>query len=270
MHVKLIATDLDGTLLNGDGWVSDANLAALAACKKQGIKIVLCTGRSAYGVVHMAKLWRLDEVADYIIGCNGAMIYNFHDQSMHHRLPLNGSIYPVLKKTYRGLYFHHFYDHKTIYSIGFDPAALLIALKDGLHYRPVTRKKIESLQFDRMMLISFPGIISRFAKKETKGFCSVPTGRFALELFHEKNNKLNGLKALGKKLNITPEEMLCFGDDYNDIEMLANCQGVAMANAKKEALLATKYQTKSNKEDGVAYFLHEHILAKDMKTAGVS
>jgi hypothetical protein len=270
MHVKLIASDLDGTLLGRDGWVSDANLAALSACKKAGMKIVLCTGRSAYGVVHMAKLWRLDEVADYIVGCNGAMIYNFANRSMHHRLPLDGSIYPVLKKTYRSLYLHHFYDHTTIYSIGFDPAALLIALKDGLKYKIVTKKKIQSLKFDRMMLISFPGIISRLAKKETKGFSSVPTGRFALELFHEQNNKFNGLKALGAKLGIEPEEMLCFGDDYNDIEMLANCQGVAMANAKKEALLAAKYQTKSNKEDGVAYFLHEHILHENTKTAGLS
>ena len=73
--IKLIAIDLDGTLLNSDKKIPDENVKAIQKAAKAGVKIVLCTGRPKSGILpYFERLGLTDE--EYIIMNNGCSIYN--------------------------------------------------------------------------------------------------------------------------------------------------------------------------------------------------
>ncbi|MDR2687801.1 MAG: HAD-IIB family hydrolase [Oscillospiraceae bacterium] len=73
--------------------------------------------------------------------------------------------------------------------------------------------------------------------------------------------KLNGVRAIAEHFNIPLAEVIAFGDDYNDIEMLASCgTGVAMANAIDEVKAVAGHICASNDEDGAARWLEAHVL----------
>ena len=73
--------------------------------------------------------------------------------------------------------------------------------------------------------------------------------------------KEHSIKILSEKLNIPIEEMVAFGDDFNDIGMLKLCgTGVAMKNAIPQVKEVADFETLSNNEDGVAKYLEENIL----------
>lgn len=76
--IKLIAIDLDGTLLDSDKKISNENIKAIQTATKAGIKIVICTGRPKSGVLpYFEKLGLNDE--EYIIMNNGCTVYNTKD-----------------------------------------------------------------------------------------------------------------------------------------------------------------------------------------------
>ena len=77
-------------------------------------------------------------------------------------------------------------------------------------------------------------------------------------LSHKKATKLAALQAL--LYDVTPTEVICFGDDLMDVGMLGHFTGVAVGNAKHEAKAAAKHLTYSNEEDGVAVWLETNLL----------
>ena len=73
--------------------------------------------------------------------------------------------------------------------------------------------------------------------------------------------KENGILILCKNLNISPQEILAFGDDFNDIGMLKLCgKGIAMGNAIAQVKDIADGMTKTNNEDGVAWYVENFIL----------
>ena len=80
LNVKLIALDLDDTLLNNDRQISDENVAALQECARRGIYIVLCSGRAEDAILPFVR--RLEvaglETGKYLIAINGCSIFDMH------------------------------------------------------------------------------------------------------------------------------------------------------------------------------------------------
>ena len=72
--IKLVAIDLDGTLLNEQKLISDENKQALAQAKQQGVKIVLCTGRPLAAMAHYLQELGLVDEGDYSITFNGGLV----------------------------------------------------------------------------------------------------------------------------------------------------------------------------------------------------
>ena len=77
--IKLIAIDLDGTLLNAQKEVSQANRQALAYAKSKGVKVVLCTGRPYFAMKHFLADLGLVDPEDYIVTFNGGMVQKAQD-----------------------------------------------------------------------------------------------------------------------------------------------------------------------------------------------
>lgn len=275
MDVKLIALDLDGTLLLPDKTLSPRNRTALEAAAAQGIHIVPTTGRLYAGLP--AVLRELPFIR-YAITVNGGQIYDAATQTVLHTayLPLELSmrIYdyldtlPVLYDCYldgKAYMPRDFYEQlpEFIYD---DPAALRMVqnlrkpLDDFRGTLLETGHELQKLQFflkdpgKRRALVQelnkcFPETVSSFSMAHN------------VEVNHRSATKGAGVRVLCEHLNIPIEQAACFGDGYNDISMLETAGiSVAMGNAEPEAMAAAKFVTATNAEDGVAQFIETHFL----------
>ena len=275
MDVKLIALDLDGTLLLPDKTLSPRNRAALEAAAAQGIHLVPTTGRLYEALP--AVLRELPFIR-YAITVNGGQVYDSATQTVLHTayLPLElcMRIYdyldtlPVLYDCYldgRAYMRRDFYEQlpEFIYD---NPAALQMVQKlrkpvddfRGLLLK--TGHDLQKLQFflknpdDRRALAQelntrFPETVSSFSMAHN------------VEVNHRNATKGEGVRMLCEHLQIPLSQAACFGDNYNDISMLKTAGiSIAMGNAEPEALAAAKFVTATNAEDGVAQFIEAHFL----------
>lgn len=81
------------------------------------------------------------------------------------------------------------------------------------------------------------------------------------QIMHTSSSKFNAIAFLSKHTGIASEDIISFGDDYNDVEMLQKCGvGVAVENAVNEAKAAAKFICETNEKDGVAKYLEKYIL----------
>ena len=76
MKYKLIVSDLDGTLLNGQKFVSNINKDAIRKAKEQGMSFAIASGRPLYPILSLIKQWEMEELVDYVLGMNGGCIYD--------------------------------------------------------------------------------------------------------------------------------------------------------------------------------------------------
>jgi HAD superfamily hydrolase (TIGR01484 family) len=109
------------------------------------------------------------------------------------------------------------------------------------------------------------GNVSKFTDDIINGFPEVRTVRYSdvsmVTVVHREATKLNALSAVERALNITADEIVTFGDDYSDINLLSNyANSVAVANAIDEVKAVANYFCGDCDEDGVAKWIEENIL----------
>ena len=261
---KLIAVDLDGTLLNSQGEVSERTSQAISTLKRSGVRVVICTGRPPR---HVETLARELELSNCVITYNGAAIINFDSGEISYRHQLERSLaLNVIKRvtvkhpeTMTGLETHYgwFLDQK-LYDLRLPLLqAHNLAPPDGYG-------DIERFVRDRVIKIFFrhPNLPS---SKMVHALGDLPiyatwSSSKLLEVMAKPVNKQEALAYLCTQLDIKPAEVATFGDQNNDKEMLAwaGC-GVAVANASDEAKAAAQKITGTNDEDGVAEVLEQWI-----------
>lgn len=255
MDIKMFVTDLDGTLLNENSLVSLANRQALKKMKEQGILIVIATGRVYAQVERLLKEWQIEDYVDYILAVNGNQIYDRQSKSLKLYNPLSPKHIQSIYKNKKIPGFRIFIHKDTIYSRFFNPIAALMAYKDKLNYKILSKRNIKKMEFDRMMFFSWPDLTKKAFAEGIEGCRLIPVRKLMFEVYNPVSSKMNGIEKLLQKHHIKKEEVISFGDDYNDLEMLSETLGIAMENGKKAAIKAAKDTTISNKEDGVAWYL---------------
>lgn len=265
---KLIALDMDGTLLKGDNTISLKTKEALRLAKERGIKIVISTGRPIQGV--MKYLEELDLINDdeYVLAYNGSSVYSTKNLTPIIRNGLSGrevkDIYRLSKEL--NVEFHGFVDD------------CCIAPRENKY----TKAEIEHNHIDvkildfekdiqdedfviKVMLLKDKDELDEAVKKIPneyfEKFNGVRSVSFIFEFMNKNCSKSSGLKALAEHLNISPNEIIAFGDGENDIDMLEFAGlGVAMENASDNVKSKADYVTLSNEEDGVAHVIINKIL----------
>lgn len=264
MSIRLIATDLDGTLLRSDLSVSGRTRRALDAARSRGLHVVPVTARQPHGVRMIAEQAGFD---DYALCGNGAhgvhlgtgeTLFEVHvteaaqrevAQALSARVPgvlfvsvRDGGTTFVAQQGYAEI--AHFEDHKR------RPAEMGAAALDAVLAAP-------SLKFIvRHPTLTPRELLAELSALKLTGFAVTHSGAPFLEVLAEGVSKAWGLAKLCELLNIAASEVLAFGDAPNDAEMLAWAgRGVAMGNAEAEALAAADEVTLTNDEDGVAAVL---------------
>lgn len=226
---KIIACDMDETLLSSDASICRRNIEAIAKAKAQGVKFVPCTGRGFRSVEGVLKTLNLfDEAGQYVIGFNGASIT---ENKGHRSLFWDPIPFDLADRIYRksasyGLCMH-IYTRDTVYISGITPDEEDF-LRGRMAYVPTAEKTLDFLRGKEEVckLIIMHTDYSRLQEihAEMKPLLDDITVSFSsnryIEFMHKGVTKGVALLKLAAMLGVEPEETMAIGDNINDIEML--------------------------------------------------
>jgi hypothetical protein len=258
--IRLVAIDLDGTLLHSDGSVSGRNRAALARAHAAGVRIVVTTGRPPRLVYPLAAQIG---VADIAICANGAIVVELATGTVLDHRPLAGPVarrlVVELRRELPGIVFSlelglDFAREPAYHAAFRPPPAPRYADALELVEEPVTKL------LARHPTAPFAKVLA--AARRIGGDAAVATtaGGTVVEISGAGVTKASALAGLCAAEGILPSEVIAFGDAPNDLALFAFAgRSVAVGNAQPEVLAAADEITATNDEDGVALVL-ERIL----------
>lgn len=260
MKYKAIALDLDGTLKSTNKEILPETKKILLELSRQGIAIILASGRPTPGLFFEAKELELDQTGGYLLSFNGARVVNYPDMAV------------MYEKTFNKDMAHLIYDRAKQYQLAvmtYDDSGILTEDNTDCYVNEegkinrMTIQKVASFKqivhspVHKLLLTGEPeyvaSIIDEF-KEPFDGQLSIyRSAPFFIEVMANGIDKAYSLDVLLKKLNIEREELIAFGDGYNDLSMIEYAgMGVAMANAVDEVKQRANYVTDSNDEEGIA------------------
>ena len=257
---RAIALDLDGTLTNHDKVVTPRTRQALLKAQELGTVIILASGRPTYGIVPVAECLELEKRGGYILSYNGGNIVNAKTGEKLFSQFLPDAVIPILYK---------YAKEKNHALLGYAGNEIITEMPDDQYVKEESRinkmniRKVDNLldalepHPTKLLMTGDPTDMIKAEEElvEILGekmdiFRSAP---FFLELVPKGIDKAQSLLRLLSKINLTPADLMAFGDGYNDLSMLKLAGvGVAMANAAPEVRADADYVTLSNEEDGVA------------------
>lgn len=269
--IKLIALDTDGTLLNSNNKILPSTKTAITKALNQGIKVVLCSGRPIAGLAHFMKELGIEGSDQYAVTLNGAITRNADGKIMTKDL-VDNQLYRELTAFAQ--------ENKVPFNI-VDPDSRIITADHDIDYFELLQawentapmfirtpdEMPSNFQISKGCFVGSGDLLDKIEPSLREKFGNdlyiVRADTNFLECLHPDVNKGNGLKELGKKINIKPEEMIAFGDERNDISMFDTVGvAVAMENGSQEAKDHANYVTSSNDEDGIAKALDKFIFNK--------
>lgn len=269
MTIKLIAIDMDGTLLLPDHTISPGVKDAIAKARAQGVNVVLTTGRPYAGVHSYLKELHMEQPDDYCITYNGALVQKASDGSTVAQTPLSYDDYRYLEQLSREVGSHfHALDRTTLYTANRDISYYTVH-ESFVATIPLVfceaEKMDPNMTFLKVMMIDEPAVldqaISRIPDEVKEKYTVLKSAPYFLEILDKRVTKGTGVKSLADALNIKPEEVMAIGDQENDIAMLEYAGiGVAMGNAIDSVKAVADFETKTNLEDGVAYAIEKFVL----------
>jgi Cof subfamily protein (haloacid dehalogenase superfamily) len=268
MSIKLIAIDIDGTLVNNNREITSEVFEAIQKAKAAGVKIVIATGRPLLGVQPILKALNLLDAGDYVITYNGALVQATATGEAFIEEPLTYDDYLEIEMESRRLDTPlHSITMSTIYTHNRDISRYTIneAYITGLPLKYRTAEEMAKHEIVKMMYIDDPDKLditrANLPQRFWERYNIVQSTPFYLEILNKNASKGLAVQHLADKLGITYEETMAIGDEENDRSMLeAVGNPVVMANGNPELKKIAKYITKSNEASGVAYAINEWVL----------
>jgi hypothetical protein len=257
-QIKVIITDLDNTLLHSadysERYITDYTVSVLLKCREAGFKIAFATARSTKAAARSLKMF----APDIFIGYGGSL--TLAGDEVINQFEISAEISNRLIK--------EALSKPEVYSIYATAEAVSLTNIPGLkgedlyHYQYSDFKEETDFPY---LKISFeaenPEVMERIARNYPMCDMLRYTGE-DLYRFADKNAvKWKAVKAVAEYLKVSTENIVAFGDDINDLEMIKNCGiGVAVGNAVDEVKAAADFICDTNDNDGVAKWLKENLL----------
>ena len=288
---KLVAIDLDGTMLNSYGIVTDKTKQVIKECIDKGTEIIIASGRPIDSIKTIAK-----EIGSnkYFIAGNGALIYDIQkDEVIYEKYMNKQKILEIINICEQNSISYNVYTDKTI---------LAKALKyNVLYYHKENLKKeenkkthinivenmyeyISNMDEEKFLKVTvcdesktiFNSIIRKLRQIDNievldvlhmsrkvirQGTEDIPIEYYYTEISLKNVNKWDAIEFLMKKMNITKNEVIAIGDNINDKKMLENAGiGIAIEGSTPVVIEISDFVTKTNNEDGVAFALEKYCL----------
>lgn len=290
--IKLVACDLDGTLLNSHMAVSAENAAAIQAAQNHGIEFLVATGRSP---IESRRLLQRAHLQTGFINLNGGLVFD----TQGHLLIKHGIARPKALQIIHYLQQGHFYFEvittKNVYTESLavriaNVAQWLATVNPNLRFKKAVaiaagNKTITNIKqvssFDALLAHQQPEVMKfvAFSRKGQQGFASIleklkalgglaitSSGVNNIEINDQKAQKGLALLAYAKLKGISPSETAAIGDNINDRSMIqAAGVGVAMGNAVPQIKALAQITTKTNNNNGVAFILNQFMHEQGKK-----
>jgi Cof subfamily protein (haloacid dehalogenase superfamily) len=266
MPVRLVALDLDDTLLDCGLKISPRCIETIQAVRRKGVIITIATGRMFKSALPYARQLQIDVP---LITYQGAWVKNSLSGEVLYYRPVDRSLTQRIFEFFDacGIHYHSYFDDN-LYMEG--------VTEEGEFYRqlagvePVMVKdldteletrepiKIMGITFNEKMLLDMEICLKNRFGRELHITRSKPN---FLEVMHREATKSEALKVVARHYGIDRSNVMAIGDSYNDMDMLEWAGiGVAMGNAPKDVKEAADFVTCSNEEEGVAEALTRFVL----------
>lgn len=263
MRYKMIAVDMDGTLLNSQGSITEKTVSSIRQAVEKGAIFTISTGRPIQGVERFNKILNLDAP---FITYNGAMIVKGKSKEILYERGLTAedarSILHCAKRfnptvmiwSNNKLYASELNDRTFQYKKLSDVEPILIENEDEIIRNGITK----ILWYDDAENIA--GYLDSLGDYLGDGINYHTSQPYFLEFVDKRVSKAAAMETLGQYYGINTAEMIAVGDGLNDLPMIEYAGlGVAMGNAHPLVKEKADYITLSNDDDGVAHVLDKYI-----------
>lgn len=268
---KLICVDLDGTLLNSRGYISETNKKAIRDALDHGVEVAIVSGRPNCFTTRIIK--QIDMRMGHVT-FNGAY-YRIAGKQKYFPIAFDTvkKIAAIAKKYDVRIYFKN----KNLAIVTKDDPGILdydnykeeTALKDRLdfHYDVDAATYFETQYMDVLKIFAWDSNRDALSKaaKEISELDHINFYEYAdyFELSSNQTSKGKAILSVAEELNIKPEEIMCIGDNYNDVPMFQiGATSVAMKNADEKIKQMCDIVTLSNDDNGVAYAINKYVLGE--------
>lgn len=293
MTYRLIATDMDGTILLNNKRLSNETIAALRMAKEKGLEIVICTGRPfATTKAYLSQI----NIDCHVITNNGSVIRDKEHKIQYVNYISTEPLKRVLAILAAEDIYYHASDEEITFIDSFIKRAkvtqIFIKKKQLPFYKEWSQiiwhtffnknnKKVNFKEyieaggkFTSIFIYSeeqekLKRLYSKLA--EVDGIEITSSANDNLEVLDIKSTKGNALKRLTEEIGVPPEAVIAVGDHLNDISMIEFAGlGVAMGNGDEEVLRRADWVTKSNEEEGFSYMVMKKVLGEEGKLTHAS
>jgi len=258
--IKLIALDLDDTLLDKNKNISYQNLQAIKTVLDKKIKIIIATGRPYFRVKPILEKLNILDNHNYVITFNGGSITNGDHTTTYYEKTINNQNLKKISEVARKLdVCFNVYYHDQIYTSKIEPSILALPVYQGIQFSYLNEKQMDTLVAAHKVILAdkeekIKSIKHLVLNKLQNDFSIVQSTPNFLEILPMHISKGEALKKLCTKLKVKPEEVMAIGDAENDVSMFDYAKiCVAMGNAASILKEKATFITKTCEEDGVAY-----------------
>ena len=268
---SIIALDLDGTLTNSEKNITPRTFDALMKAQREGVRLVLASGRPTFGIAALANQLQLADYGGYVLSYNGGRIIDWCKKTVIFSQVVDQKLVPIL---------YDFAEKAQLPIVTYLPEAILASKNEGEYLAEEARINgmsvvvaqnfvEEAMQIaggstkflipgEPEQLIQLESEMTATLSEQMEVFRSAP---FFLELPPKGIDKAQSLQRLLTHLGLERESLMAFGDGFNDLSMIQFAgQGVAMANAVEEVKSIADFVTTSNEEDGIAHALEQLLF----------
>ena len=287
---KMVAVDLDGTMLNSYGEVTENTKRVVKQTIEKGTEVVIASGRTIDSIKEIAKDIGASK---YIIAGNGAVLYDTKTEKILYEnyIPLNKAL-EIIDICEQNSIYYNVYTNKSIiadslrYNVLYyykenlkkdDSKKTSITLVDNIpnYIKEMKNEKIMKIIVCDITKSVFKSIIKMFtplqdvdvldishmARKIIKhGSTQIPIEYYYTEISMKEVNKWNAIEYLINKLNIKKEEVITIGDNMNDKEMIEQAGlGIAMKNCVSRIKEIADFITDDNNNEGVANAIEKFV-----------
>ena len=265
--IKLVVTDMDGTLLNSKGEIDPGFYPLLKKIKNHNILFAVASGRQYYSLAEKLKNVQ-DELV--FIAENGAIVMKKGEQKHMQPIKREQALELVREVKDLGGRYLILCGRKSAYIEQTDPEFMDPFLRHYEKYEVVPDLiKVEDDDILKVTICDLTGAEANTYPhvKHLKEDLQVKlSGEIWIDFTHKEAQKGNALKKVQELENISAEETMTFGDYLNDIELFDHSlYSFAMGNAHQEVKDAARYSAKSNDELGVQVVLEELVQGLDVK-----
>ena len=269
---KLITIDLDGTLLNRYGEVTEYTKDIIKKTTNKGVLVVLASGRISESVLTIAKEIGADK---YYISGNGSVLYDMQkDEILYENYLTKEKVLEIIELCDKNSIYYNIYTENAVlakslnYNVAFynyentkkssDKKTDINIVEDMYNY-------IKNSNLNKFLKITICDeskiVFSSILKKIKTGTKEVEVGYFYTEVSSKNVDKWFAIEKVMELENIKKEEVMALGDNNNDIVMIKNAGlGVAMGHSNEQVKKVADYITVDNNEDGVAKAIEQYVL----------